>query len=121
MRYRFRREIHRWLTAACAEVDEIYVLTIAPTNEETEAHSPGLTASIEAYNALLVDIVEELKDTRQARIAIVDVHAAITAAEDTTIPYVSPSDGHHLSPAGHTLYASKLIEASRRVAATTPT
>jgi hypothetical protein len=62
---------------------------------------------------VLAKVVEGTSTAAGARIALVDVHAVIAAARDDEEPCVSPADGHHLTPAGHGLYASLLMTAAR--------
>jgi hypothetical protein len=111
---RFRGELQKWLATAATQVEEIFVLTIAPTTTRTEAHSPGLSASIDSYNAVVRQVVEEARPPAGARICLVDVHAALQAVADDQPPCVSPDDGHHLTCAGHALYAALLMAAAAR-------
>jgi hypothetical protein len=83
------------------------VLTIAPTTEAMDAHSPGLARSIVRYNAIVADAV---RAAGGPQVQLVDVHAAIVGQLGGVEQYVNPMDGHHITRVGHALYARLLLE-----------
>jgi hypothetical protein len=93
-----------WLTAAAATA-HVFAFNIAPTWPETDVHSPGLAASIAMYNEIISNSVRLI----DKNIVLVDAHRAITSAEEGVKKYIS-ADGHHLTPAGHELYADLLFQ-----------
>lgn len=81
-----------------------FVINIAPTIPTIEAHSPGLTASIELYNAMISDIVLQMNSPC---VRLVDVHRHI---QDRKIEeYIHAIDGHHITYRGHQLYAELIL------------
>jgi lysophospholipase L1-like esterase len=103
----FSAVLRRWLREASVQVSGLYVLTIAPTTEAMNAHSPGLGDSIERYNELIADAV---RSVALPHVQLVDVHAAILALPGGVERYINPSDGHHITREGHALYAQMLLE-----------
>jgi hypothetical protein len=97
--------------ALAADFDRTYVINIAPTNPEMEAHSPGLSASISDYNRL---IEEAVTNANISRMALIDVHDAILKQPQGVNECISKVDGHHLTPAGHRLYARMIQEQEQR-------
>ncbi|MGH8616789.1 MAG: hypothetical protein ACREUW_03795 [Burkholderiales bacterium] len=107
--YRFTKVLVRWLAHATGTSTRVYVVNIAPAGPGIATHSPGLAASIDAYNALIAQAVA----TAVGSAVLVDVHAAITSAADVAM-YVSASDGHHITREGNRLYANLILEYERR-------
>ena len=103
----FSAVLRDWLRQASAQVGSLYVLTIAPTTEAMEAHSPGLAGSIERYNELIAHAVGA---AASRHVQLVDVHTEILAQPDGVTRYVNQADGHHITTEGHALYARMLLE-----------
>src|SRR6267154_2449215 len=71
----FRSIYYRWLERAAQHFARIYVVNIAPTNHQTEAHSPGFGQSILLYNEIIAAVMASLKSDR---VFLIDVHAIIS-------------------------------------------
>ncbi len=97
-----------WLKHAAEHCSRVFVVNIAPTVAEVEAHSPGFTSSIVEYNLAINRLVRN-----SSLIALIDVFQAISRAGDVAA-CIDRSDGHHLTLAGHRLYAT--LVASQAVA-----
>lgn len=104
--HRFRQALSRWLAHAATQSERVYVLNIAPTIPSVAAHSPGFERSIVAYNALIAAAVAA---TPSDVVILIDVHEAITRMGDVT-PWISASDGHHLTAEGNLLYSELLLQ-----------
>jgi acyl-CoA thioesterase I len=103
---RYQQILEKWLAKAVKNFKQIYILTIAPTNESIEAHSPGFSDSIDAYNTIIKTLVAKMAD---AKIKIIDVNQAVKEAGPLD-DYIIKEDGHHITAAGHALYARLLIK-----------
>lgn len=104
---KFTRVLGKWLARAAAEFSRVYVLNIAPTTPEMEAHSPGLSAAIVRYNGLIAETVASLGVDN---VHLVDVHARIMEEDEGLERYINPEDGHHITAAGHRMYADAIAE-----------
>ena len=112
----YQQILLEWLRRAAPRFNTIYVVNIAPTIEAIESHSPGLTASIDAFNAVIDRTV------RQAalNVKLIDVHAALSDGGRDLKLLININDGHHITRLGHELYASLIIaEEQRRLGKTT--
>jgi len=98
----FESNLIKWFTVASKDFQRVYVLNIAPTNESIEAHSPGLTSSIELYNKLIVNSIELVGE---ANIHLIDVYKAICDSNEKLTKFINNQDGHHITQDGHELYA----------------
>jgi hypothetical protein len=85
----------------------VYVINIAPTTAGTEAHSPGLSESIDQYNRLIKDSIAAVGSPN---IRLIDVHSAILSQAQPIEQYVSQVDGHHITVRAHQLYAGLILE-----------
>jgi lysophospholipase L1-like esterase len=103
---RFAAVYRQLLTKAVPEFDRVYAINIAPTNTAMEEHSPGLSKSIQIYNQLIKQAAESAD---ASNLHLIDVHAAISAGKEGTDHYIIKSDGHHITQAGHDLYASLIL------------
>ena len=90
----------------------VYVINIAPTTAATEAHSPGLSQSIDQYNWLTR---EGIAAVGNPKIRLIDVHSAILSQAQPIEQYVSQIDGHHITVTAHQLYADLLLEQERQL------
>lgn len=105
---KYQSILTEWLSNAIEQFDKIIIFTIAPTNDKTEAHSPGFSSSINAYNSIITKVV---KENSSEKIVLIDTYSLINASKDLIQKYITETDGHHLTSDGHQLYSSKLIEA----------
>lgn len=103
----FKVRFQEWLEHAVCNVGQVYVINIAPTNDEIEAHSPGFRHSIELYNGLIQQAVEAVNATN---LGLVDVHAHILTQMEPLDYYVNKKDGHHVTVAGHRLYSELILQ-----------
>jgi lysophospholipase L1-like esterase len=102
--------MRRWLAAMTPTTGRVYVLTIAPTTEAMDRHSPGLAASIAQYNGL---IARAARDAGSA-VVLVDVHGLILGDAAGVLVHINEDDGHHLTAAGHALIADAILARERR-------
>lgn len=102
---RFEWILMKWLQKAQTICERIYVINIVPTVPEIEAHSPGLSKSIDDYNAVIKRVVEKIKPET---VALVDVHKAIVEQNDGLVRFINALDGHHITRSAHHLYAELL-------------
>jgi hypothetical protein len=109
----FTAKYHQLLTQASAEFERVYAINIAPTNAAIEAHSPGFSASIVMYNALIEQAVTSVQ---RPNIELVDVYHAILDRPESINHYIVEADGHHITASGHDLYARLIIEKERAFA-----
>ncbi len=98
----FKSTLIKWLATAKEDFNRVYVFNIAPTNESIEAHSPGLSSSIELYNKL---ISKSIKSVESGNIHLMDIHKAIISSGSSISKYINDQDGHHITLEGHKLYA----------------
>lgn len=103
---RFAKTVATWLEKGARDFSRVYVVNIAPTTPEMEAHSPGLTAAIEEYNALLAAAVER---SGAPNVRLVDVHSRVLAEDDGIETYINRTDGHHITAEGHRMYADAIL------------
>jgi hypothetical protein len=113
----FEQVLSEWLARGEKIAHSIYVINIAPTTAATDAHSPGLAASITEYNALIAKV---LAAPRSVPVHLVDVYRAISRRPDGVRECIA-ADGHHITFAGHRLYADLIAQNARqRVEAQVP-
>jgi hypothetical protein len=105
----FRTQLDQWLLEAAGACERTYVINIAPTVPAIDRHSPGLSESIVAYNRCMAAAVTA---ATPGTTILVDANAAISAT-GSVLDYVS-ADGHHITPAGHRLYADLLLQHEMR-------
>lgn len=102
----FYNSVKQFLQRALKDYKRIYVINICPTNEKTEQHSPGFTANINEYNALLKKAIEE---TGSKNVFLVDVNKFINERFKNIDDYILKEDGHHLTPLGNKIIAEEII------------
>lgn len=97
----------KWLINASTKFKRIYVLNIAPTNEDIEMRSPGFQASISKYNSILKRVVANVQ---KDNINLVDLY--LTVANSANIDdLIVREDGHHITALMHSHIAELLIAA----------
>ncbi len=106
----FSKVYQEWLASAVVNFSRVYVFNIAPTTDRTETHSPGFSASIKLYNGLIQEAVSLCS---KANLFLLDVNSAILARRNGIAECVNSDDGHHITVAGHDLYARLLLERER--------
>ncbi len=104
---RFRAAHQAMVSRAARESANVFVMNIAPTTDALEIRSPGIRSSIELYNRIIADCVHSIA---QPNVSLIDVHAAILAADGGVGRCVDETDGHHLTVIGHRLYAELVWE-----------
>lgn len=102
---RFEWTLTQWLQKAQTGFGRVFVINIAPTVPEIDAHSPGLSGSIDGYNAVIKRVVEKMDP---AIVALVDVHKAIVESCGNVTRFINAHDGHHITRSAHQLYAELL-------------
>lgn len=98
----FAEVLEQWIARATKSAERIYVVNIAPPTPSLDRHSPGLASSIDAYNAAIAKVVAAAQPDR---VRLVDVHCAIISRPDGLSECINQADGHHITAAGHRLYA----------------
>ena len=102
---KFRKSLRTWIEEASSSHDMVLVINIAPTNQKTEDHSPGFSASINRYNEIIRGAVSSVG---RANVRLVDVNKAISDEIDELDAFVNAGDGHHITAEGHILYGKAL-------------
>lgn len=105
----FEAVLDYWLDKAADAVCRIYVLNIAPTTPAMEKHSPGLSAGIESFNGAIARAI-----ALHPLATLVDVHGAMQRPGEGESPYISGTDGHHITRQGHRLYADMICALERQ-------
>jgi hypothetical protein len=103
---KFGQILSSWLFQATNKFKRIYVVNIAPTNEETENHSPGFKRSIEVYNAIIERVVREADNSK---VMLIDINQVISKSGQHLDDLILKKDGHHLTSLAHQMYAKELI------------
>lgn len=103
----FRSVFQRWLCFAAIRFSRVYVLSILPTNEKTEAHSPGYGKSVATYNLIMQRVIRRMS---AGNVFFVDLHAGLSAKPEMLGAVLNPKDGHHITAVGHEFYFQSLIE-----------
>lgn len=93
----FQINYKSFLSMASENNTRVYVITIAPTNEKTENHSPGFKSSIVAYNTIIRAVVEE---QGKNNIHLIDAYELLKKGDYASDDCVL-EDGHHLTAAAH--------------------
>ncbi|HNQ77846.1 MAG TPA: SGNH/GDSL hydrolase family protein [Acidobacteriota bacterium] len=102
---KFGKRLRAWIEEASASHDMVLVINIAPTNQKTEDHSPGFSASINRYNEIIRAAVSSVG---RANVVQVDVNRAISDEINGLDTFVNAGDGHHITRKGHILYGKAL-------------
>jgi hypothetical protein len=103
----FYKIYENWLRFAMNRFTQVYVFSILPTNEQTEAHSPGYGKSVTVYNSLIQRAIQRVGSKN---IHFLDVHQELDGNLDRMGTILNPKDGHHITPAGHDLFLTALIK-----------
>ena len=109
---KFEADLKAWLEKALKRFDRIYLFTIAPTNDQIEAHSPGLQKSIVAYNESIKKVVALFNDDR---INLIDMHSVIFQSQYPLDELIIKEDGHHLTALAHQIYAQQIIDREMKI------
>lgn len=95
------------VTKATAQFSRVYIINIFPTTDNIETHSPGLSRSIEWYNDIIRQVINE---TKADNLIFIDVHKFIRESHCELQSIINKTDGHHLTVQGHRLLFDLLIE-----------
>lgn len=101
--YRIYKQL---IEKAIATSKIVYIINIAPTNSKIEYHSPGLMESINKYNSIINNIIDDLKDKN---IILIDINSYISSTEFEIDELVNPEDGHHITKMTHKILANMII------------
>ena len=96
-------------------MERVYVINIPPTNETTEAHTPGFSDSIKLYNELIHNAAQSVPS---ANVFLIDVFRAIHTMPKGISTHIIKSDGHHITLEGHKLYAHLIMTNEKNLSAT---
>lgn len=105
----FAKTYQKWLHLMSERHQPVFIINIAPTTPDIEAHSPGLTKSIQYYNQMIDDIV---RDLAHPKIALIDAYQQVV--DRGVSEYICPNDGHHITWKGHQLYAELIMTQARK-------
>jgi acyl-CoA thioesterase I len=111
---KYEQLLKDWLTAALHDFDRIYILSIAPTNDQIDHHSPGFQQSIGRYNDIIRKVIRELNTSK---VFLIDVHAILLNSPHPFDEYVIKEDGHHITALTHRLIADHLIQKEKALRA----
>ncbi|MGY4383086.1 hypothetical protein ACVWYN_000105 [Pedobacter sp. UYP24] len=103
----YNKILLNWLSDAIITFEKVILFTIAPTNQKTEVHSPGLSSAINSYNNVIKQAVSQIGSHK---ISLIDTFSVINSDKNLIDKYITELDGHHLTKEGHRFYANKLIE-----------
>jgi hypothetical protein len=109
---KFGQILSSWLSQAVNNFRRIYVINIAPTNEETENHSPGFQRSISVYNEIIESVVNK---TDNSKIILIEINQVISKSDQSLDDLISKKDGHHLTSLAHMIYANELIRREEKL------
>jgi lysophospholipase L1-like esterase len=107
----FRSVMRQWLTHVVPAAERVLVINIAPTLSHTEEHSPGLSASIQAYNRLIAEAVSSVP---APNVDLIDTYREILTCPGGVESCINSKDGHHITAAGHRLYSRLLVSAVKQ-------
>lgn len=102
---KFRKVYKKWLSYALEREELVIVINIAPNTDEIENHSPGFRKSIEEYNRIIKEIVDEKKSEKLIHI---DVFSKILEFDPDRKFIINQKDGHHITLDGHKVYAEEI-------------
>lgn len=107
----FFEEYKKFLTLASKVAERVYVFNIVPTNNEIETQSPGLKKSINQYNELIADSINELGFKN---VFLLDVNKFVESNIKNLDDYVLKEDGHHITKLSHSIYSDMIIEKEKK-------
>lgn len=94
------------LREASNNSQRVYLFNILPTIDKIEAHSPGLSKSINNYNNIIKNIVRTLD---RENVYLIDVYSKLKGRNNYISKYINQKDGHHITVEGNKFYADLLI------------
>jgi hypothetical protein len=103
---KFEKIWTEWLADAAKQFERIYIFNIAPTNDATEAHSPGFRKSINDYNEVLTKVCAAQSSKN---IFLINIHDKILHGGLPLDDLIIKEDGHHITARAHQLYFEELI------------
>jgi hypothetical protein len=106
----FRDTLQATVELASQFHDAVVLVNIAPAHPNIYERSVELPASISLYNRLIAQVVA---DSLAPKPLFVDVHSPIAKSREMMDECINGIDGHHLTRAGHRLYADLIMEVLR--------
>ena len=103
---KYEKILREWLTSALKDFHRIYILNIAPTIADIEAHSPGFSKSIQEYNNIIRKVISEINSPK---IFLIDTHFILSNNSMSLDNLIITEDGHHITAKAHEIYAAELI------------
>lgn len=103
----FRSVFKQWLDFAVDRFSKIYVVSILPTNQRTEVHSPGYSKGVEVYNVIMKHVIRRVAADN---VWFLDLHRLLSSKPELLGAAINQKDGHHLTPAGHDCIFKALTE-----------
>lgn len=95
------------INKATQDYKRVYLITICPTNDKTELHSPGFTKNINFYNAIIKNVFQE---TEKPNLFLIDINKYINERYLDIDKYVLKDDGHHITSLTHSIISNQIIE-----------
>lgn len=106
----FYNTLETLIKKASNDYKRVYFITICPTNNDTEARSPGFTKNINDYNDL---IKKAIVASGCRNILTIDINKYINDRFSDIDLYVTRDDGHHITPLTHSIIADQIIECEK--------
>jgi hypothetical protein len=103
---KYKSLLKEWLENASAKYSRIYVLNIAPTNSQIEMHSPGFSQSIQSYNEIMREVIDDFEGNK---VYLIDSYRLLLDSGLSLDDLIIKEDGHHITARAHILYANELI------------
>lgn len=103
----FSKLLRTLIDKAHNDYKRVYVITICPTNQKIENHSPGFTKHINEYNDVIKAVV---KDAGYSNVFLIDINAFINDRYDQIDNYILKEDGHHINAKAHETIAEMIIK-----------
>ena len=98
-----------WLEHAVERFELVIVLDITPVTPDVDHHSPGFGESVRHYNQLILKAIPPSAQN----VLHLSQSSGIERREFRLGRYLTKSDGHHLTKAGHALFG-RIISAAAR-------
>ncbi|MGB8194445.1 MAG: hypothetical protein WCF67_21115, partial [Chitinophagaceae bacterium] len=77
---KYEQLLVEWMSSAVKEFNRIYILSIAPTNEQMDKHSPGFQKSISRYNDIIRRVIGKIG---APNIFLIDIHKILLDAQQS--------------------------------------
>ncbi len=100
----FEKTLTEWIKHGIDHFKITYVINIAPTNQQTENQSPGLSKGINTYNQVIKNVIDEFPESK---VKLIDINFLLRNEPDLD-QLILKDDGHHITSFAHRLYFQEL-------------